>query len=60
MYHFDLTGIIGYSRDRYYINFSMGYSLYKTSLDFGNSILYNAIRAKLALGYKLGRNMQSR
>ncbi len=56
MYHVDLTGLIGYSGNRYYITFSMGYSIYKTSLDFGNSILYNTTRAKLALGYKLGRN----
>ena len=59
MYHFDLTGLIGYSGNRYYINFSVGYSLYKTSLDFGNSILYNTARAKLAMGYKLGKNNQS-
>jgi hypothetical protein len=60
MYHFDLTGLIGYSGNRYYITFSMGYSLFKTSLDFGNSILYNTSRAKLALGYKLGRNNRSK
>lgn len=59
LYQVDLGGMLGYNADRYYINLSMGYALYKTSLDFGNSIMYNTVKAKLAMGYKLGKNNQS-
>lgn len=60
VYLVDFGGIVGYNGNRIYLNFSMGYALYKTGLDFGNSILYNTANAKLALGYKLGRSRQSR
>jgi len=58
LYHFDLGSIIGYNGTRFYVNFSMNYAFYKTSLDYGNSILYNTANAKLALGYKIGKGRQ--
>ena len=56
MYQFVLGGLLGYNGNTYYINFSMTYAYYKTSLDFGNSINYNTTIAKLAMGFKLGKN----
>jgi hypothetical protein len=56
MYQFILGSLLGYNGKTYYINISMSYAYYKTSLDFGNSINYNTTIAKLALGFKLGQN----
>jgi Domain of unknown function (DUF4421) len=60
MYRVNLVGLLGYNGKRYYIAFSMGYAFSKTSLDFGNSIMYNTTKAKLALGFKLGKNRISK
>ena len=60
MYHFNLVGLLGYYGKRYYVAFSSGYAVYQSSLDFGNSIMYNTTKAKLALGFKLGGNRISK
>jgi len=60
MYHFNVTGLLGYYGKRYYVAFSSGYAVYQSSLDFGNSIMYNTTKAKLALGFKLGGNRISK
>ena len=55
LYQVDFRGILGYHLGRFYINWSVGYGLNETSLDFGNRILLSRANLKLALGYKLRR-----
>jgi len=56
LYQMDLAGILGYNARKYYINFSVGYALFETSLDFDNRTTFNTTRAKFAIGYKIGKN----
>ncbi len=53
LYQVDFRGILGYHLGRFYINWSAGYGLNETSLDFGQRILLSRANLKLALGYKL-------
>jgi len=57
VYKADISGILGYNANKYYINFTMGIVLFKTSLDQSNWIRNNTIKSKLAIGYKIrGKN----
>ncbi len=57
VYKVDISSILGYNANKFYINFTMGYVLFKTSLDHSNWILNNTIKSKLAIGYKIrGKN----
>lgn len=60
LFQLNLGGMLGYNADRYYVNFSFGYGLNGTSLDYGNRITYNTANAKLAFGYKIGKARKSR
>jgi hypothetical protein len=53
VYKVNISGMLGYNADKYYINFSIGYILFKTSLEHSNWILNNTVKSKLALGYKI-------
>jgi len=53
VYKVDFSGILGYNANKFYINFTMGYVIYRTSLDHSNWILNNTIKSKLAIGYKI-------
>lgn len=56
VYQLGLVGDLGYNNDKIYVNFSINNNLYTTDLDFGNWGTYNQINAKLAIGFKYGRN----
>ena len=49
-----LEGLIGYNGKNIYLNCTLTYAYYKTSLDFGNWIGYQTTQAKIVFGYKLG------
>ena len=53
VYKADISGMLGYNANKYYINFTMGYVLFGTGLDHSNWILTNTIKSKLAVGYKI-------
>jgi hypothetical protein len=55
IYKVNISGMLGYNANKYYINFSTGYVVFRTDLDHSNWILNNAVKAKLALGYKFGK-----
>ncbi len=57
VYKADISGMLGYNANKYYINFTMGFVLFRTGLDHSNWILNNTIKSKLAIGYKIrGKN----
>ena len=53
VYKVDFSGILGYNANKFYINFTMGYVLFRTSLDHSNWIYNSAVKSKLAIGYKI-------
>jgi hypothetical protein len=58
IYKLDISGMLGYNANKYYINFTMGYVLFGTGLDHSNWILNNTIKSKLAVGYKIRRKQR--
>ncbi|WP_298531279.1 DUF4421 family protein [uncultured Algibacter sp.] len=51
----DYALALGYNMERYYINLIYGGGFYSTDLGYDNKYRFNLTKAKLAIGYKLGR-----
>ncbi|RLD93080.1 MAG: hypothetical protein DRJ29_09910 [Bacteroidetes bacterium] len=54
IYKLDISTMLGYNANKYYINFTLGNVLFRTSLDHSNWVLNNTVKSKLAVGYKFG------
>ncbi len=55
LYKLDFLLGLNYNFDRFYVSLTYNNDLNSTQLGHGNSYLLNLTKAKLALGYKLGR-----
>ena len=56
----DYSLALGYSVERYYVSLIYGGGAYSTDLSYGNSYRFNLTKAKLAIGYKLGRGKKQK
>ena len=55
LFKVDYSLALGYNMERYYVNLIYGGGFYSTDLGYNNKYGFNLTKAKLAIGYKLGR-----
>ncbi|QNK79095.1 DUF4421 family protein [Winogradskyella sp. PAMC22761] len=55
LYKIDFLIGLNYNFNQFYVSLTYNNDLNSTSLDYGNNYLLNLTKAKLAVGYKLGR-----
>lgn len=53
LYRLDGFAALGFNGKRMYAHFNYGAAFYGTSLDNGNSIVYNVTKSKIIIGYRL-------
>lgn len=55
IYKINASALIGYKRNRFYINLNAGAAQLRTKIGFGNNGTFTTLRGKLVLGYMLRR-----
>lgn len=56
----DLFASLGYTREKFYINFTFGTDWYFSDLDYGNDLFLSVTKSKFIVGYNIGNVVKSR